>query len=370
MMAISLACGMSCYNAVASEKVVKVYILAGQSNMEGKGSPQHLDTYKDDPLIKPWYAKVRDGDGWAERDDVMITCPTRHYGGAAHGPLTIGYGSKPNQPDTIGPELGFGIAVGEATDAPVLIIKTAWGGKSIYQNFRPPSAMPSDAEFEQMHAKAEKKYASALAAHQEKLEQNKNSKAPKPVQTLDKIKESYGAFYRKMIAHVQEELATVESKFPELAGYKPELAGMVWHQGYNDMVRGDLRETKYVDYTKWLAMLIKDVRKDLNAPNLNVVIGELGTGGVEQRGDFQAAQAAVAELPEFKDSVVFVQTAQYIDPVAAAYYKKKYPRGTDEQKALYKTVGSDRPFHYYGSGKTYFLKGVAFGQAMMKLEQK
>lgn len=361
---------MSCYTVAASDKIVKVYILAGQSNMEGKGMPQHLDTYKDDPLIKPWYDKVRDSDGWAVRDDVWITYSMRHYGGAGHGPLTIGYGSKPNQPDTIGPELGFGIAVGEATDGPVLIIKTAWGGKSVFQNFRPPSAMPSDADFEQMLVDAEKKYELALAEHKTKLEQGKKSKTPKAVPTLDQLKESYGAFYRKMIIHVKKEIAAIESKFPELAGYKPELAGLVWHQGYNDMVRGDLRETKYVDYTKWLAMLIKDVRKDLDAPGLPVVIGELGTGGVEQRGDFQAAQAAVAELPEFKGNVVFVQTAQYIDPVAAEYFKKKYPWGNEEQKAIWVTVGSDRPFHYYGSGKTYFLKGVAFGQAMMQIEGK
>ena len=29
---------------------VKVFILTGQSNMEGKGRALHLDTYKDDPL--------------------------------------------------------------------------------------------------------------------------------------------------------------------------------------------------------------------------------------------------------------------------------------------------------------------------------
>ena len=43
-------------------QTVKVFILSGQSNMEGKGNPIHLDTYKDDPLIQPSYASLKDGD--------------------------------------------------------------------------------------------------------------------------------------------------------------------------------------------------------------------------------------------------------------------------------------------------------------------
>ena len=40
-----------------------------------------------------------------------------------------------------------------------------------------------------------------------------------------------------------------------------------------------------------------------------------------------------------------------------------------EGKAKWLTVGNDRPYHYLGSGKWYFLKGVAFGQAMLELEK-
>ena len=59
--------------ALAEAKTVKVFILSGQSNMEGKGNPIHLDTYKNDPLIKPSYASLKDGDSWTQRDDVWIT---------------------------------------------------------------------------------------------------------------------------------------------------------------------------------------------------------------------------------------------------------------------------------------------------------
>lgn len=33
--------------------------------------------------------------------------------------------------ETIGPELGFGWVMGDALDAPVLLMKCAWGGKSL-----------------------------------------------------------------------------------------------------------------------------------------------------------------------------------------------------------------------------------------------
>ena len=49
------------------KKPLKVFLLVGQSNMEGKGNPIHLDTYKDDPAIKATYEGLKDGDGWAVR---------------------------------------------------------------------------------------------------------------------------------------------------------------------------------------------------------------------------------------------------------------------------------------------------------------
>ena len=349
-----------------AEKVVKVFILAGQSNMEGKGLPTHLDTYKDDPLIKPWYGIVKNGDGWAERDDVFITYPSK-AGGAKHGPLTAGYGTKGL--NSIGPEFGFGHAVGEAYDEPVLIIKTAWGGKSIYQPFRPPSAMPSDAEFKQMVVEKQAQYDQALANYNQKTAEGKKARKPKPVPTAEELKNSFGEYYRKMVQHVKEELADYENKFPQLKGYKPEIAGFVWHQGFNDIIRGDYKETKYADYTKWLGMLIQDLRKDIGAPNMPAVIGELSTAGVEGRGDFQVAQANVAKLRELKGTVQFVPTAEYQDKVALEMFKQGVWKQGEEGMAKWQTVGNDRPYHYLGSGKWYFLKGVAFGKASVELDR-
>jgi hypothetical protein len=59
--------------------------------------------------------------------------------GFSTGPLSTGYGPTPT---AFGPEYAFGIMMEKALDHPILIIKTAWGGKSIHYDFRPPSAGP------------------------------------------------------------------------------------------------------------------------------------------------------------------------------------------------------------------------------------
>ena len=47
----------------------------------------------------------------------------------------------------IGPELQIGHRLGDALEAPVLLVKTAWGGKDLFKNFEPPSAGGKTGEF-------------------------------------------------------------------------------------------------------------------------------------------------------------------------------------------------------------------------------
>ena len=63
--------------------------------------------------------------------------------GEGLGKLTAGFGSRRNPAEDggkIGPEFIFGLAMDKTLQEPVLIIKTAWGGKSLNTDFRPPSA--------------------------------------------------------------------------------------------------------------------------------------------------------------------------------------------------------------------------------------
>lgn len=306
---------LSPLHAQEAEPPVQVFLLAGQSNMEGKGAVNTLDWLGEDAEHGHLFAKLRQGDGaWVERDDVFIDYLGRR------GALTVGFGSErsPHGP-LIGPELGFGLVVGDHFDEPVLLVKAAWGGKDVANDFRAPG-----------------------------------SGGP-------------GPFYTRTLEHLRAVLAGLGERFPALAGRRTELAGLVWFQGWNDMVS----EEKSAAYTENLAQLIRDLRSDLEAPELPVVIGELGVNGDRAKGKlvaFREAQRAVAELPEFAGSVRFVRTAPYYDQVAHALYEEDVWKGPEKER--FYRIASDRPYHYLGSGKTYFLMGHAFGEGMLELLQE
>lgn len=111
----------------AGRSPVKVFILAGQSNMEGYGGVNTLDELGEHSTLGGLLKKIRKDDGsLVERDDVLLYY---HRGEQiVRGPLTVGQGVGP---DRIGPELIFGIDLGDYYEAPVLLIKTAWGEGSI-----------------------------------------------------------------------------------------------------------------------------------------------------------------------------------------------------------------------------------------------
>ncbi len=316
----------NCHSLAANEPPagpIQVFLLAGQSNMEGKGWAEHIKNQNDDPALAEDFPRLyRDG-AWVVRDDVWITYPTNAMrGGPRHGRLTVGYGTHRHEDvgDEIGPEFAIGHTLGDAIDAPVLLIKTAWGGKNVKVDFLPPTAGGP------------------------------------------------GPFYTAMIRHTREELDKLPETFPELANREYELAGLIWFQGFNDMVDREQRADDYADYTQRLGHLIRDVRKEFDRPELPVVIGELGTGGIPNRGSFQQAQAAVAKLDDLAGRVRFVPTAEYYDTEAHKLFEAGVWRDPDERHRFY-SIAADRPYHYLGSGKTYYLMGKAMGQAMAELVQ-
>ena len=323
------------------EGPVKVFILAGQSNMQGHAALRTLEylIYNEETAAEYQQWKDRWGD-WYERSDVWIWTTD----GQRYGNLKPGFGQSDKK---IGPELGFGWVLGEHLGEQVLLIKTCWGGRSVKKDFLPPSAdMPSDEVLQQELDRAKKRRTKT---------------------TMQDVKENYGKAYRDTITHVNEVLSNLKQYYPkydEKRGY--ELAGFVFFQGWNDMVDGSQCSEKYVNYTKLLAQLIKDVRKDLKAPNLPVVIGELGAGG--KRGDFQAAQKAVVELPEFKDNVKFVQTVEFWQPDVEQMVRDGVWKGPNWVK--FYNVASEKGYHYLGSAKIIYQMGKAFGQGMIDLLKK
>src|SRR6266513_1626430 len=127
--------------AADTTKPLLVFILAGQSNMEGKAKLELLEYQAKLPENRPLFGHLQKDGKWIERDDVWLKFLDRK------GNLTVGYGS----PNCIGPELEFGHVVGDQYQQQVLLIKTAWGGKSLWRDFRPPSAgLPATAALEKL----------------------------------------------------------------------------------------------------------------------------------------------------------------------------------------------------------------------------
>lgn len=290
---------------------LKVFILAGQSNMEGQAvvdlegkdynyGKGTLAALMRDPAKSAMFKHLQEAPGkWTVRHDVWVRYQ-RERGPLLAGPLGVGF-SVYGDAHHFGPELQFGHVLGDHFENQVLLIKTAWGGKSLYQDFRPPSSGGQ-----------------------------------------------VGKYFTLMIAQVREALANLKTEFPGGPGVGYELAGFVWYQGWND---GVSPEIGMVQYETNLVNLIRDVRREFNAPKLPVVIGELTGPWVDAPPEWtklRNAQAAAASRPEFTGSVVFISTRDFV-------------RKPEE------SPNPGHGHHEFGNAETYFLVGDALGQGMKKL---
>ena len=382
---------------------LKVYILAGQSNMQGHAKVSTLAYMAEDPATAGLLAEMTDGGGgFRTVANTWVSYLTQGRGpemGEGNGPLTVGFGARTDPAeasDTIGPEYTFGLRMREAVDGPILIIKTAWGGKSLHTDFRPPSAGPYELNEQEQEAIAKR----GLNVDEEAAARRERS----------------GAFYRLMVEHVEKVLADPARVVP---GYDPqqgyELAGFVWFQGWNDMVDGGVYPDRgtpgsYDAYSDLLATFIRDVRRDLKAPEMPFVIGVMGTNGpidnLEPRyqpihAEFRKAMAAPAKLPEFQGSVIAVQTAPCWDMRLDAAAKKRdalngrkrqleqavnkgeisqddaaaelaelaTELAASEIQGLWERAASNAAYHYFGCGKTMALIGQAFAEGLQSISR-
>lgn len=325
----------------AADKPVKVFILAGQSNMEGKAPNTLLDHQATDAKTRDLFTHLRKDDKWVVRDDVFIKFLDRK------GPLTVGYGS----PGRTGVELEFGTMMGNHFEEPVVLIKAAWGGHSLVKLFRSPSAQfPATEALEK-----------ELKQAQDRVKQNnEKNKKNDPLPTMEDIKKDYGSSYRKMMAEVKDVMDHPATLFPELKGKTLEVAGFLWFQGWNDQYGGQ------DEYESNLKHFINDVRKDLKTPKLPFVIAVMGQNGSKPAGGamltIQKAQLAMNEVPEFKGNVKAIRTDVLVDKAA----EELFPKWRENQDQ-WKKVGGDFPYHYLGSAIWFNRIGKAMGEAMLEL---
>ena len=185
---------------------------------------------------------------------------------------------------------------------------------------------------------------------------------PEPLPTMADIESGYGQSYRNMMAEVDEVKANYETMFPELKGKELEFAGLFWFQGWNDQYND-----AWLEYEDNFAAFIKDVRKDLGAPNLPVVtamMGQHGSTPVKEgspRAVINAAQKAMEKT--FPGTVKAVATDALVDKAA----EELYPKWRDNFEEWQKT-GGDFGYHYMGSAIWFTRIGNECAKAMIELD--
>jgi hypothetical protein len=255
---------------------LKVFIFGGQSNMQGQGTVTAKDaagaerkgtlvSLLQDKAKAPMLKHLIDAKGeWVERDDVWVY--DVNEGGTTKGPLQTGYGWEPWNRNVFGPELQAGHVLGNYYSNQVLIIKTAWGGKSLQTDFRPPSSGGK-----------------------------------------------VGPYYTDMVAIINRVLSDIKREFPAYDGSGYEIVGLAWWHGFND---GCCEKGGIDDYEKNLTNFINDLRKDLKSPQLPIFITEFtGTPSSLHENNWMSirkAQAATAARPEFRGTAQFIETHDFV----------------------------------------------------------
>lgn len=315
----------------AASEPVQVFLIMGQSNtlemgkVEGpEGSLEHA---VQEEKLYPFM--VDDTDAWSKRDDVRNV----HVMGSG-GPgktrqmrndwLTVS-GRK------VGIEQGIGHRLGDAIDAPVLILKSSIGNRSLGWDLLPPGSE----SYEFTDPKDGKTY--VYAGHGQSPDRWLKGTEPEPIGW------SAGLQYKGDVARAKAVLKDLGKYYPGATEY--EIKGFLWWQGDKDRYNaGHARK-----YGENLVRLVASLRKEFDAPGAKFVCATLGqTDKDDAKGNEKAildgmmALSDAAQNPALKGSVATV----YTHPLS---------------------MGSASNAHYGGNAKTYMNVGLAMGDAMVKL---
>lgn len=270
------------------------------------------------------------------------------------GNLGPGYGGRKDYSklgNCIGLEYAFGYYMGEAIDSQVLLINYAPGGQSLYRNFRPPSAgLPDPMPLKDGPNKTK----------------------------IPTTGDDFDGQYRGMVSYVHEVLGDLKKRFPAYVDKdRFEIAGLVWFQGYNDMIDGG---KPVAEYGKNLICLIKDLRQEFKVPQMKVVVGVIGVNGVKNEigkmGDIRNQMRSMDKVAGFDGNVKAVESAPLLSPEVlalktAGWLNKdrnlKESPITPEEQAMLSRATSNLGFHYFGEGRFFILLGKSFAETMLDL---
>ena len=330
---ISLLPTVSTAQADAS-KPVQVFLIMGQSNTlemgKVKGPEGSLEHAVKEEKLYPFM--VDDAGAWSKRDDVRNV----HVMGSG-GPgktrqmrndwLTVS-GRK------VGIEQGIGHKLGDAIDAPVLILKSSIGNRSLGWDILPPGSE----SYEFTDPKDGKTY--VYAGYGQSPDRWLKGTEPKPIGW------SAGLQYKGDVARAKAVLKDLGKYYPGATKY--EVKGFLWWQGDKDRYNAGHAQK----YGENLVRLVAALRKEFDAPDAKFVCATLGqTEAGAAKGNEKAILEGMMALsderqnPALKGSVATV----YTHPLS---------------------MGSASNAHYGGNAKTYMNVGLAMGDAMVKLLQQ
>ena len=313
-------------------KPVQVFILMGQSNMVGMGKITGPEGSLENAVkTKNKYSYLVDDAGaWTARQDVRFVRYMSGKGPLNNEWMTISKG-------TIGPEYGIGHVVGNSIEAPVMILKSCIGNRSLGWDLLPPGSARYEV-VEKDKSGAEKTY--IYAGYGDSPDKWEKGTEPQPINW------HAGLQYDGDVADAKKALADLATHYP--GATKFEVAGFFFWQGEKDC--GNAAHASH--YEQNLVAFIKSLRKDFNAPNAKFVMATLGEatkGMTDNTGKVLDAQLAAdgtsGKYPEFKGNVATV----YSNPMAQ---------------------GGGGNGHYGGKAEVYMDVGEAMGKAMLELLKK
>lgn len=331
-------------SALAAEKPadltrpVQVFILLGQSNMVGLGKVTGPDGSLEFAVkTKKKYPFLVDAAGnWRERSDVRHV---RVMVGRSGGMQLFNNEFLKVTGKNLGPEYGIGQPLGDAVEAPVMLLKSCIGNRSLGWDLLPPGS-----ERYVFEGKVYAGYKERPDAWPVDAAKGLATGPPPWVDKAGKAIEWYaGKQYDDDIANAKKVLSALSKYYPDATRY--EIAGFFFWQGEKD--GGNAGHAAH--YEQNLVAFIKYLRKDFDAPNAKFVLATLGEaekGSSGNGGKILEAQLAVdgtrGKYPEFKGNVATV----YAHPLSK---------------------GGSGNSHYNGNAETYMDVGEAMGKAMASL---
>jgi len=296
-------------------KPVQVFLVMGQSNT--------LEMGKVTDELKEVYPFLADDSGnWTTRQDVRNVSVMQKGSNAnvyRNDWLTIS-GKK------LGIEIGIGHQLGNAVDAPVMILKSSIGNRSLGWDLLPPGTP--------RYTHDGKEY----AGYKETVKSKKDSTLVAYEEGGDMLQWYAGKQYDDDVRNAKMILDNIGEYYPGAKSW--ELAGILWWQGDKDM----RNPGHAANYEKNLELLVAALRKDFNAPNAPFVTASLGqTDESDTESGHGKILHAMKDFSEGKDDVGFVYTMPLLD-----------------------APGSSSA-HYSGNAKTYMNVGLKMGEKMTEL---